>query len=94
MSIATGVPANSKPRKYDDWEISDAMHTMLRAGEIVADKKLMGLVKKKAAEHASKMQGVAKQAAQLAKQGRISPKQMAKLSDAASTNLAKTKPIA
>ena len=67
------------PKKYDDYEIHDAMHTMLRAGEIVKDKKLMGHVRKHAAEHAKKTHAVAERAGQLAKSGRISPRQMAKL---------------
>jgi hypothetical protein len=57
----TSVPA--KPKKYDEWEVRDAMHTMMRAGEIIKDKKLLGL-----------MQDVSQQASQLAKMGRISPK--------------------
>ena len=73
------APSKTKPKKYDEWEVRDAMHTMMRAGEIVNDKKLLGLVRKEAAEHAQKMQDVSKQASQLAKMGRISPKQMAKL---------------
>lgn len=80
MAKAETAPARLRESdKYDEWRVDEAMRTMMRAGEIVADKKMMGLVKKKAAEHAEKMQSVAKQAAQLAKSGRISPKQMAKL---------------
>lgn len=82
MAKTEGSAVAGKTRqsdKYDDWRVDDAMHTMMRAGEIVGDKKLMALVKEKAAEHAEQMQGVAKQAARLAKSGRISPKQMAKL---------------
>ena len=77
-----------RPRddKYEDWRVDDAMHAMLRAREIVGDKKMMGLVKKRAKEHAKKMQGVADQASALAKRGLISDKQMAKLD--------KTKPLA
>jgi hypothetical protein len=65
--------------KYDEWEVRDAMHTMMRAGEIVKDKKLMGHVRKHAAEHAKKSAEVAERARHLAKSGRISEKQMAKL---------------
>jgi hypothetical protein len=71
--------SKSTPKKYDDYEIHDAMHTMLRAGEIVKDKKLMGHVRKHAAEHAKKTHEVAERASHLAKSGRISPRQMAKL---------------
>lgn len=70
----------STPKKYDDYEIRDAMHTMLRAGEIVKDKKLMGHVKKHAKEHAEKKHDEAQRAAHLAKSGRISDKAMAKMS--------------
>lgn len=73
-------------RKYDEYEVRDAMHTMLRAGEIVNDKALMGHVRKHAAEHAKKTHEVAQRAAHLAKSGRISEKQMAKID--------KTTPIA
>jgi hypothetical protein len=68
-----------KPKEYDDYEIQDAMHTMLRAGEIVKDKKLLGHVKKHAAEYAAKMSEVSQRAHQLAKTGRISEKAMKKL---------------
>lgn len=82
MAMASGVPASTKPAKkkgFDHWEVRDAMHTMLRAGEIIKDKKLLAAVKKEASNHAQEMQNVAHQAGQLAKMGRISPKQMAKL---------------
>lgn len=70
-----------EPSKYEDWQVEDAMRTMMRAKEIEADPKMMALVKKKAKEHAAKMAGVARQAEHLAKTGRISDKQMAKLKD-------------
>ena len=81
MAETAAIPSNkaSKKKGFDDWEVRDAMHTMLRAGEIVKDKKLLAAVKVKAAKHAEKMETVAHQAGQLAKMGRISPKQMAKL---------------
>lgn len=66
-------------KKYDDYEIRDAMHTMLRAGEIVKDKHLMNHVRKHAAEHAKKTHEVAQRAAHLAKAGKISEKQLAKI---------------
>lgn len=71
---------SGKGKKYDEWEVRDAMHTMLRAGEIVKDKHLMGHVRKHASEHAKKTHEVAQRAALLAKSGRISEKQMAKIS--------------
>lgn len=79
--VATAAPATtkSKPKKYDEWEVRDAMRTMLRAGEIVKNKKLLDLVRKEATRHAEELKETAHQAGQLAKMGRISPKQMAKL---------------
>lgn len=79
METTAAAPGKAKPKKYDEWEVRDAMHTMMRAGEIVKDKKLLALVRKEAAEHSQKMANVARQASQLAKMGRISDKQMAKL---------------
>lgn len=55
------------------------MHTLMRAGEIVKDKKLLKRVRAKAADHATKMREVADRAGQLAKRGLISDKQMAKM---------------
>jgi hypothetical protein len=69
----------SKKRGFDDWEVREAMRTMMRAGEIVKDKKLLEAVRKEAQKHAAELEATAKQAGQLAKMGRISPKQMAKL---------------
>ena len=75
-------PANAKTKakKYDEWEVRDAMHTLMRAGEITKNKKLLELVRKEATRHASELKETAARAGQLAKMGRISPKQMAKLS--------------
>jgi hypothetical protein len=86
MAEGRGMTKSPASKKYDDYEVRDAMHTMMRAGEIVKDKTLMGHVKKHAAEHAKKMHAVSQQAHHLAKSGRISDKAMAKLD--------KTKPIA
>jgi hypothetical protein len=80
------VPASSKAKKYDEWEVRDAMRTMMRAEEIQGDAKLMAMVKKEAARESAKMQDVAQQADRLARSGHISDKQLAKLK--------KTKPIA
>lgn len=73
--------APAKKKGFDHWEIRDAMHTMLRAGEIIKDKKLLAAVKKEATAHAKELQETATRAGQLAKMGLISPKQMAKLGD-------------
>lgn len=75
-TLAQAVPGRSK--RYDEWEVRDAMHTMMRAGELTKDKKLMGLVRKEAAKHAQEMREVSHKAAMLAKSGHISPKAMAK----------------
>jgi hypothetical protein len=75
----TDVPSPASAASDDRWRVEDALRTLQRAGEIVHDKKLMASVKKMAAEKADEMQTVAKQADALAKMGRISPKQMAKL---------------
>lgn len=96
MAKASGVSLRDGPYKsnpYEDWRVEDAMHTMMRAGEIVKDKKMIGLVRKKAAEHANKMAAVAKQATQLARMGRISPKAAAKHLSGG-RQLAKTTPLA
>ena len=71
--------APAKPKGYDKWEVRDVMHTMMRAGEIIKDKKLLAAVRKEAQSHAKELQETAHRAGQLAKMGRISPKQMAKL---------------
>jgi hypothetical protein len=69
----------SNPEHKDHWKVHDAMHTMLRAHEIVKDKKLMGAVKKHAKVHAHKMAAQASAAHELARRGLISDKQMAKM---------------
>ena len=79
MAEGRGMAKSPSKKKYDEWEVRDAMHTMLRAGEITKDKHLMGHVRKHAAEHAKKSHETAQRAAHLAKSGRISEKQMAKL---------------
>lgn len=70
-------------KQYDDYEARDAMHTMLRAGEIVKDKHLMGHVRKHASEHAAKSHDLAQRAAHLAKSGRISDKALKKMTPVA-----------
>lgn len=72
--------SEAKPKKgFDHWEVRDAMHTMLRAGEIIKDKKLLSAVKKEAMIHAKELQETATRAGQLAKMGLISPKAMSKM---------------
>ncbi|HLJ53251.1 MAG TPA: hypothetical protein VKT24_07685 [Rhizomicrobium sp.] len=79
MAKSKGVPAVAHDDvKYDKWNVRDAMHTMMRAGELTKDKKMMGLVRKEAARHAAEMAEVAHKASMLAKAGRISEKAMAK----------------
>lgn len=77
--IAMPATTASKPKKYDEWEVRDAMHTLMRAGEITKNKKLLDLVRKEANRHAAELEETAARAGQLAKMGRISDKQMAKL---------------
>lgn len=71
----------SGPSTADEerWRVEDALRTLERAGEIVHDAKLMAKVKECAAEKVVEMKAIEKLAGPLAKMGRISPKQMAKL---------------
>lgn len=71
--------AKTKAKKYDEWDVREAMRTMMRAGEITKDKTLLNLVRKEATRHAAELKETAARAGQLAKMGRISDKQMAKL---------------
>ena len=75
-SYAIAGPSAAQQR---EWEVEDALRTLKRAGEIVRDKKLMAEVKACADEEIDEMKAIAKQAGKLAKAGRISPKQLAKL---------------
>ena len=75
-SKSVGVPAMDSD---DSWRVEDALRTLQRAGEIVRDAKLMAKVKAMAGEKVDEMKTIAKMAGPLAKAGRISPKQMAKL---------------
>lgn len=54
------------------------MRTLMRAHEIIANKPLLKAARKAAGEEAVKSTEVARQAGQLAKMGRISPKAAAK----------------
>ena len=76
---ATSLSGPDKARMHR-YEVEDAMNTLMRAGEVVKNKKLMAEVKTMAKEKASEMQAVANQASHLAKMGLISEKQMDKLS--------------
>lgn len=81
-TAAMSQPANDVPAKkkgFDPWEVRDAMHTMLRAGEIIKNKKLLAAVKKEAHSHAKELEETAARAGRLAKMGLISDKQMSKL---------------
>lgn len=80
-SVAATDAATPKAIDHPDrkWEVHDAMHTMMRAAEIVRDKQLLAAVKKEAKTYAGEMREKADRAAEFAKRGMISPKQMAKL---------------
>lgn len=80
-STASVPAASSEDGKYDKWAVRDAMHTMMRAGELTKDSKMMGLVRKEAARYAKESQELADKAAALAKKGLISEKAMAKMKD-------------
>lgn len=84
MASATKVNSlrEHKDGSEHDWEAHDGMHALLRAADIAKDKGLMERVKKHAKAHAQKSRAVAEQAEMLAKRGRISPKQLEKLSRA------------
>ncbi|MDI1265603.1 MAG: hypothetical protein PS018_20340 [bacterium] len=73
------APVAVSEKEEDRWRVEDALRTLQRAGEIVHDAKLMAKVKEMAGEKADEMKVIAKSADALAKAGRISPKQMAKL---------------
>lgn len=78
---ATSYPSAPKTEAAErrKWEVEEALHTLRRAGEIVHDKKLMTEVKAMAEGKIDEMESIAHAAGQLAKMGKISPKQMAKL---------------
>ncbi|WP_445222247.1 hypothetical protein ACKWRH_21570 [Bradyrhizobium sp. Pa8] len=85
--VTAEVPASpAQAKRYDDWDVREAMRTLMRADEIQGDKKLMGMVRKEAAKESEKMAEVSRQADRLARSGHISDKQLAKLK--------KEKPIA
>ena len=74
--MAKGLP---KTEDGVPWEVHDAFHTLRRAHHIVKNKKLMAHVKKHATKMADETRMIGHQAGMLAKMGRISPKQMAKI---------------
>ena len=76
-SVPQVSPSEKAERRR--WEVEDALRTIQQAAKIIGDKKLMDKVKAMAKEKAGEMEGIAQQAAQLAKMGLISDKQMAKL---------------
>lgn len=91
------IVADDYDNPYSKWRVESAVDTMMRAGEIVKDKKMIALVRKAAGERAKEMAEVSKQAAQLAKMGRISPKAAAKHlagMGSGAKSLEKTAPIA
>ena len=75
-------PWSHPDRQWEEWEVRDAMHTLMKADEHKQDPKLMAEVKKHAAEHAEKMKAVSQQAARLAKSGHISGKHLEKIGKA------------
>jgi hypothetical protein len=82
MSKDVSQPATNKPfkpKKHDEWEVRDAMHTMLRASEIIKDKPLLAAIKKAAATEATEMTEKLGRVRQLAQKGMISDRQMAKM---------------
>jgi hypothetical protein len=85
MAEGAGMEKSTSPKakKYDEWEVRDAMHTILKAGEHVKNKHLMKHVRKHAGEHAKKMSEEAARASHLHKRGLISDKAMAKISGGA-----------
>lgn len=72
---------NSPPSENDDWQVEDALRTLIRAEEIESDEKLMAKVRKLAAEKMDDMSEIAKsdRADKAVRAGRISDKQAAKL---------------
>lgn len=77
-STSAAVPTSVRDED-DRYRVEDALRTLQRAGEIVHDAKLMAKVKIMASEKVDEMKAIEKSADKLARAGRISPKQMAKL---------------
>ena len=50
MSKLGQEPCAEKTEKYDDWQVEDALRTIVRAEEIQQDEKLMKLVSEKIKE--------------------------------------------
>lgn len=69
-------PSAKERRRY---EVEDGYHAIRRAQKIVGDKKLMGEIKAHAHTLAKEHKVTAHHIGMLAKTGRISPKQMTKL---------------
>jgi len=70
----SGMTEKQRRRHY---EVEDALGTLRRASEIMADTKLMAEVEALAGGRAEEMGEIAKKAGKLAKLGRISDKAMA-----------------
>jgi len=77
-TTATAAPG-SKPDPYADYEVSDAYHTLKRAAGHIKDKTMMAKVKAHAGKLAKEAQQFGQQIDVLAKSGRISEQQMAKI---------------
>lgn len=82
-SAPAGISGGKKQKAWSHpdraWEVRDAMRTIMHAEKYKADAKLMEQVKLCAAEEAQEMREKSGMAAALAKSGKISEKQMAKL---------------
>lgn len=72
-----------KEQGYDhpdrEWEVRDALHTIMRAHEHLQNKDLMKQVRKHAGKYASEKRDEAHRAQMLAKQGMISGKALEKM---------------
>lgn len=83
MSASPGDSKAPKEKPYSHpdrhYEVRDAMHTIMRAGDHLKNPSLMKEVRKHAAKHAHEKRAEADRAMRLAKQGRISERQLAKL---------------
>jgi len=75
--MATDTSGMTEKQRRRHYEVEDALGTLRRASEIMADTKLMAEVEALAGERAEEMGEIAKKAGKLAKLGRISDKAMA-----------------
>lgn len=65
---------SDKPDHEVEWCVDDALRTLLKAGEIIKDKKMLTAVKKRATHKAEEHRELAARTERLAKMGSISPK--------------------